>query len=135
MSLNPDLIRTRCGEIEDSVSHLERLQVLSRDAFLADQDTLDLACYRRLVAIEAALALSGLSGLDVNAYPVAKPSQHPHRVFLREAEGRHVRKAEPSDPTSRMTWVFASSNSPSLKASWAQEGIGRLQAAQPPYLA
>lgn len=57
MSLNPDLIRTRCGEIEDSVSRLERLRVLSRDAFLADQDTLDLACYRLLVAIEAALAL------------------------------------------------------------------------------
>jgi len=57
MSLNPDLIRTRCSEIEESVSRLERLQALSRDAFLADQDTLDLACYRLLVAIEAAFAL------------------------------------------------------------------------------
>lgn len=57
MTLNPDLIRTRCSEIEESVSRLERLQALSRDAFLADQDTLDLACYRLLVAIEAALAL------------------------------------------------------------------------------
>ena len=57
MTLNTDLIRTRCLEIEESVSRLERLQALSRDAFLADQDTLDLACYRLLVAIEAALAL------------------------------------------------------------------------------
>jgi uncharacterized protein YutE (UPF0331/DUF86 family) len=57
MTLNTDLIRTRCNEIEESVSRLERLQALSRDAFLADQDTLDLACYRLLVAIEAALAL------------------------------------------------------------------------------
>jgi uncharacterized protein YutE (UPF0331/DUF86 family) len=57
MTLNTDLIRTRCNEIEESVSRLERLQALSRDAFLADQDTLDLACYRLLVALEAALAL------------------------------------------------------------------------------
>ena len=57
MTLNTDLIRTRCNEIEESVSRLERLQALSRDAFLADQDTLDLACYRLLVAVEAAFAL------------------------------------------------------------------------------
>ena len=57
MTLNPDLIRTRCTEIEESVSRLERLHGLSRGAFLADQDTLDLTCYRLLVAIEAALAL------------------------------------------------------------------------------
>ena len=57
MTLNTDLIRTRCLEIEESVSRLERLQALSRDVFLADQDSLDLACYRLLVAIEAALAL------------------------------------------------------------------------------
>ena len=57
MTLNPDLIRTRCSKIEESVNRIERLQGFSRDAFLADQDTLDLACYRLLVAIEAALAL------------------------------------------------------------------------------
>ena len=45
----------------------------------------------------SASALSGRSGLDVNACPVAKPSQHPHRVLPREAKGRHVRKAKPSD--------------------------------------
>ena len=57
MSLNADLIRARCAEIEESVSRLERFKSLSRDAFLSDQDTLDVACYRLLVAIEAALAL------------------------------------------------------------------------------
>lgn len=57
MSLNADLIRARCAEIEESVSRLERLRNLSRDEFLSNQDTLDLACYRLLVAIEASLAL------------------------------------------------------------------------------
>ena len=57
MSLNPDLVRARCAEIEESVGRLERFQSLARDEFLSNQDTLDLACYRLLVAIEAALAL------------------------------------------------------------------------------
>ncbi|MBZ0160120.1 MAG: DUF86 domain-containing protein [bacterium] len=57
MTLNSDLIRSRCTEIEESVERLERLAALSREAFLADQDALDIACYRLLLAIEAALAL------------------------------------------------------------------------------
>jgi uncharacterized protein YutE (UPF0331/DUF86 family) len=57
MSLNADLIRSRCTEIEESVQRLERLQSLSREDFLSDQDALDIACYRLLIAIEAALAL------------------------------------------------------------------------------
>jgi uncharacterized protein YutE (UPF0331/DUF86 family) len=57
MSLNADLIRSRCAEIEDSMRRLERLQSLSREDFQSDQDTLDIACYRLLIAIEAALAL------------------------------------------------------------------------------
>ena len=57
MSLSADLIRTRCGEIEESLGRLERFRGMSREAFLADQDALDIACYRLLVAIEAALAL------------------------------------------------------------------------------
>lgn len=57
MSLNADLIRARCAEIEASVARLERFQALSREEFLSNQDTLDVACYRLLVAIEAALAL------------------------------------------------------------------------------
>jgi len=57
MNLNADLIRARCTEIEDSIQRLERFQSLTKPEFLSDQDTLDLACYRLLVAIEAALAL------------------------------------------------------------------------------
>jgi uncharacterized protein YutE (UPF0331/DUF86 family) len=57
VTLNADLIRARCTEIEDAVSRLERFARRSRDEFLADQDGLDVACYRLLVAIEAALAI------------------------------------------------------------------------------
>ena len=57
MSLNPDLVRARCADIEESVGRLERFKSLARDEFLSNQDTLDLACYRLLVAIEAALAI------------------------------------------------------------------------------
>lgn len=57
MNLNADLIRARCADIEESVSRLERFSALSREEFLASQDSLDLACYRLLVAIEAALSL------------------------------------------------------------------------------
>jgi uncharacterized protein YutE (UPF0331/DUF86 family) len=57
MNLNADVIRSRCQEIEESLSRLERFRAIPREQFLSDQDTLDIACYRLLVAIEAALAL------------------------------------------------------------------------------
>ena len=57
MTLNPDLIRTRCNEIESSLGRLEHIRSLTREQFLTDQDTQDVACYRLLIAIEAALAL------------------------------------------------------------------------------
>jgi uncharacterized protein YutE (UPF0331/DUF86 family) len=57
MSLNADLVRARCGEIEESLRRLDRLGAMGREQFLSDQDALDLACYRLLVAIEAAIAL------------------------------------------------------------------------------
>jgi uncharacterized protein YutE (UPF0331/DUF86 family) len=57
MTLDADLVRSRCGEIEDSVARLDRLARVTRDDLLGDQDSLDIACYRLLVAIEAALAL------------------------------------------------------------------------------
>ena len=57
MTLNEDLVRARCEEITDSISRLERFRTVSRTEFLTDQDMLDLACYRLLIAIEAALAL------------------------------------------------------------------------------
>ena len=57
MTLNPDLVRARCNEIEESVQRLEALAARPLPDFLADQDARDVACYRLLVAIEAALAL------------------------------------------------------------------------------
>ncbi|MEK7667446.1 MAG: DUF86 domain-containing protein [Gemmatimonadota bacterium] len=57
MSLNADVIRARCGEIEESLQRLERFRTMGREQFLVERDAQDLACYRLLVAIEAALAL------------------------------------------------------------------------------
>ena len=56
MTLNPDVVRTRCAEIEDSVQRLEALALLPLADFLADRDAQDIASYRLLVAIEASLA-------------------------------------------------------------------------------
>lgn len=57
MTLNPDVVRARCAEIEESVQRLEALAATSLADFLADRDAQDIASYRLLVAIEAALAL------------------------------------------------------------------------------
>lgn len=57
MNLNLDLIRDRFQDIQQSLDRLDRIKTLPRDVFLADQDTLDVACYRLLVAIEAALQI------------------------------------------------------------------------------
>ena len=57
MSLNSDLIRTRANDIAEALARLEGIRRMSRDAFLADEDSRDLACYRLMVVIEATLAL------------------------------------------------------------------------------
>lgn len=57
MTLNSDLIRSRCAEIEASLNRLEEFRSVQREAFLANRDMLDIACYRLLIAMEAALAL------------------------------------------------------------------------------
>jgi len=57
MNLNPELIRTRCQEIEESLGRLEKIKAVKKEDFLKDQDLQDIACYRLLVAIEAALGL------------------------------------------------------------------------------
>lgn len=57
MMLNQELIRTRCQEIEDSLDRLDRIKGKPKEDFLKDQDAQDIACYRLLVAIEAALGL------------------------------------------------------------------------------
>lgn len=57
MTLNPDLVRTRSAEIEESVQRLTALATLPLADFLADRDAQYIASYRLPVAIEAALAL------------------------------------------------------------------------------
>ena len=57
MTLDADLIRTRCTEIDESITRLDAIGQLPRERFLADADFRDIACYRLLVAIESALAL------------------------------------------------------------------------------
>lgn len=57
MTLDADVVRSRCGEIEQALDRLERIRTVGREAFLTDADAKDIACYRLLVAIEAALAL------------------------------------------------------------------------------
>ncbi len=57
MNLNEELIKTRCQEIEECLGRLERIGGKPKEEFLRDQDLKDIACYRLLVAIEAALGL------------------------------------------------------------------------------
>lgn len=57
MNLNPDLVRNRCREITDSLARLEKIALMPKEAFLQDQDSKDIASYRLLIAIEAALNL------------------------------------------------------------------------------
>jgi uncharacterized protein YutE (UPF0331/DUF86 family) len=57
MTMNLDLIRDRFADIEQSLDRLEQIRALPRERFLANQDTLDVTCYRLLVAIEAALQI------------------------------------------------------------------------------
>ena len=57
MNLNQELIRARCQEISESVERLEKIKKSPKDDFLKNQDTKDIASYRLLVAIEAALAI------------------------------------------------------------------------------
>lgn len=57
MTLDADVVRSRCNEIEQALERLERIRAAGRAAFLAEPDARDIACYRLLLAIEAALAL------------------------------------------------------------------------------
>jgi uncharacterized protein YutE (UPF0331/DUF86 family) len=57
VSLDPDVVRSRCAEIEESVARLEAFQAMPLDQFLMDRDAQDIACYRLLISIEASLAL------------------------------------------------------------------------------
>lgn len=57
MNLNMDLIQDRFQDIQQSLERLEQIRALPQDVFVADQDILDVTCYRLLVAIEAALQI------------------------------------------------------------------------------
>ena len=57
MTLNHDLIRGKSLEIEESLGRLEKIGKKPKEEFLKDQDLMDVASYRVLVAIEAALGL------------------------------------------------------------------------------
>ncbi len=57
MDLNRDLIQQRFQDIRQSLERLERIKEIPKEAFLSNQDTLDLACYRLLVAIEAVIQI------------------------------------------------------------------------------
>jgi uncharacterized protein YutE (UPF0331/DUF86 family) len=57
VTLDADLVRSRCGDIEESIARLEQIASVSRESFLGDRDIRDIACYRLLVAIESALSL------------------------------------------------------------------------------
>lgn len=57
MTLNQELIRSRCQDIEESLGRLDKIKTKAREEFLNDQDAKDIACYRLIVAIESALSL------------------------------------------------------------------------------
>jgi uncharacterized protein YutE (UPF0331/DUF86 family) len=57
VTLDADVVGGRCREIEESLERLARIRSNGRESFLASADARDIACYRLLVAIEAALAL------------------------------------------------------------------------------
>jgi uncharacterized protein YutE (UPF0331/DUF86 family) len=57
MTLNADLVRSRCADIEDAVVRLERFGAMPVDKFVGNPESVDAACYRLLVGIEAAIAL------------------------------------------------------------------------------
>ncbi len=52
MTLNQELILTRCREIEESLDRLEEIRNNPRETFLVDRDLQDIASYRLLVAID-----------------------------------------------------------------------------------
>ena len=57
MALNRDLIQSRFEDVRESVDRLREMRDLSEAEFLGDQDSLDIACYRLLIATEAAIQI------------------------------------------------------------------------------
>lgn len=57
MTLNEELVRSRCQEIAESLVRLEKIGKKTKKEFLKNIDAQDIASYRLLVAIEASLNL------------------------------------------------------------------------------
>ncbi len=57
MTLNEELVRSRCEDIAESLGRLEEIGKKTKKEFLENIDAQDIASYRLLVAIEAALNL------------------------------------------------------------------------------
>ena len=57
MTLNREVIRGGCANIENALSRLARFAAMPVDQFVANDDAVDAACYRLLAGIEAALSL------------------------------------------------------------------------------
>lgn len=57
MSLNLELIQKRCSEISEALERLEKIKKSTKEKFLKNKDLQDIASYRLLVAIEAAINL------------------------------------------------------------------------------
>jgi uncharacterized protein YutE (UPF0331/DUF86 family) len=57
MTLNPDLVRSRCSGMGDAVQRLARFTAMPVEQFASSPETVDAACYRLLVGMEAALGL------------------------------------------------------------------------------
>ncbi|HEX7485193.1 MAG TPA: DUF86 domain-containing protein [Vicinamibacterales bacterium] len=57
MTLNADLVRSRCADIEEAVVRLERFGSMPVEQFVGNPEAVDAACYRLLVGVEAAIAL------------------------------------------------------------------------------
>jgi len=88
MTLNPDVVRSRCGDTEDACARLARYAGMPADAFVADRDAVDAAVYRLLVAMEAvrlhAILRDHIADLRLFAGAVAR---------LLQASGRQWRGA------------------------------------------
>jgi uncharacterized protein YutE (UPF0331/DUF86 family) len=57
VTLNADLVRSRCADMEDAVVRLERFGAMPIAQFIGNAEAVDAACYRLLVGIEAAIGL------------------------------------------------------------------------------
>jgi uncharacterized protein YutE (UPF0331/DUF86 family) len=57
MSLNPEKVYAKFRDIHESVARLRQFSTADKESFLANRDHQDIACYRLIVATEAAIDL------------------------------------------------------------------------------